>query len=68
MYQACFVNTACIFKDLLYNYLDLMRKNCLKLIKEPQFIGFNNHYLPPSELQVLGLSVGMVVLIFVSFD
>lgn len=62
------LNTAYIFKDLLYNYLDWMRKKCAELIKEPQFIGFNNHYLPPSELQVLGLSVRMVVLIFMSFD
>ena len=41
-----------------------MRKKCLQLINELQFIGFNNHYFSPCEMQVLGLNVKMVVLIF----
>lgn len=36
----------------------------MELIKEFQFIGFNNHYFSPYEMQVLGLSVRMAVLIF----
>lgn len=40
-----------------------MEKKCVELIKELQFIGFNNHYFFPCEMQVLGLSMRMAVLL-----
>lgn len=41
-----------------------MRKKCLELIKELQFIAFTNRYFSSCEMQVLRLSVSMAVLIF----